>query len=192
MAEELKDVLAQFVPQKDLDEAIEALKDTDISPEWFRAEAAKLGADAKEAQELRARLAAIESAPKRKEALSKVGVDLDAVPKYGQDWLEQNIPADKLEDQEFIAAKVSEGGFQPTKPAEQKREPQAVDQINAFLQSAGQTSSTPSGVDPREEVRRLMDKAKAEGKDPQEALLARVQQEGVGIHIHGEGSLDGL
>lgn len=111
MATDLKDVLAQYVPAKDLDEAVEALRDTEIAPEWFRAEAAKLGADAKEAQGLRARLESIESAPKRAEAYARVGLKGD-LPKFASDWLDQNIPVDKLDDLVFIASKVKEGGFE--------------------------------------------------------------------------------
>lgn len=119
MAEDLREVLGRFVPQAVLDDAVEALKETDIAPEWWRSEMAKVAPDAKEAKELRAELESIRSAPKRKEALKRVGVDYDAVPLYGQKTLDA-LPADKLDDLDFVAQFVKEEGFEATLSPEQE------------------------------------------------------------------------
>lgn len=126
MADGLREALSKFVPESVLDQAVDAVKTTEVAPEWYRKDIAEVGAKAKKADELEARLNSIESAPKRKEALKRVGIDYDAVPKYGQEALD-SLPADKLDDLDYVAKYVNEKGFeadlsqqqpQPTSEAE--------------------------------------------------------------------------
>lgn len=118
MADGLQEVLSKYVPASVLEEAVEAVKTTEIAPEWYRNDIAKVGAEAKEGRDAKARLASIESAPKRKEALKRVGVDYDAEKKYGQEKLD-SLPADKLDDLDFVAQFVKEAGFDAKLPSEE-------------------------------------------------------------------------
>ena len=111
MAQDIREVLGKYVPAAVLDQAVEEVTGTDIAPDWFRQQAAELGGAAKERDELKSRLESIESAPKRKEALARVGIDYDAVPKYGQKALDA-LPASDLDDLEKVASYVQEQGFE--------------------------------------------------------------------------------
>ena len=157
MAADLREVLGKYVPQAVLDQALEEIKDTEVSPEWYRAEAAKLGAAAKRAEEAEARLASIESGPKRREALQRVGIDYDAVPKYGQKALDQ-LPVDALDDIEQVAQYVQEQGFEATiQPTEQTGEKSGAEQMTDFLTSAGQ--GAPASINKDTEFQKELDAA---------------------------------
>lgn len=137
MAEDIRTVLSKYVPSAVLDQAVEEVSGTDIAPEWFRQEVAKLGGAAKERDELKARLESIESAPKRKEALRRVGIDYDQVPKYGQKALDE-IPTDDLDDLEKVAKFVSEQGFEAkVTPDESSQGGSGAEQITDFLTNQG-------------------------------------------------------
>lgn len=115
---DLREVLSKFVPESVLDQAVDELKDTEIAPEWFRQEAAKVGADAKEAKTLRAELESIKAEPKKVEAYKRVGLlpqdakDLTGLKPYARDWLDRNIALEDLDNLEKVANKVQEGGFE--------------------------------------------------------------------------------
>lgn len=165
MAEDIREVLSRYVPASVLDEAVDAVKETEIAPEWYRNDIAKVGAEAKEAQQLRAKLESIESAPKRKEALSRVGIDYDAVPKYGQKALD-GIPAKDLEDLEKVAQYVQEQGFEANLQAEQKpREKSGAEDITDFMTNVG--SGTPTTETYEEAV------AKADTPEDMDAVYRR-------------------
>ena len=172
MATDIKEVLSRFVPAKDLEEAVEAIRDTDIAPEWFRQEAAKLGADAKEAAALRARLESIESAPKRKEALKRVGIDYDAVPKYGQKALD-DLPVEDLEDLTKVAQYVQEQGFEANLQTEDEaRDKSGAESITDFTSSAGEgTPVRTSQQSKDEEFHRELEAAP--DKEAARAVLAK-------------------
>lgn len=76
----------------------------------------------------------LETQPKRKETLKGVGIDYDSLPQYGKEVLDQ-IPADKLDDTDFVASFVQSKGFQ-AQITEQVQTPQSgADQIAAFSSS---------------------------------------------------------
>lgn len=144
---DIKEVLSQYVPASVLDQAVEEVTGTEIAPDWFRQQAAELGGAAKERDELKARLESIESAPKRKEALKRVGIDYDAQPRYGQKTLDA-IPADKLDDLDFIANFVKEEGFPATvQPQQQQGDRSGAEQIVAFTTDAGTGAPLQTGSD---------------------------------------------
>lgn len=133
MADGLREVLAKYGLSEDAQAEIEEA----ATPDTFRSQLAELGAKAKKADELEARLASIESAPKRKEALKRVGIDYDAQPKYGQKTLDA-IPHDKLDDLDFIANYVKEEGFEATlQPDEETPDRSGADQITDALTEMG-------------------------------------------------------
>lgn len=77
-----------------------------------------------------------ESLPKRKEALKRVGVDYDAEKPYGQKTLD-SIPADKLDDLDFVASFVKEEGFEASIEAEGRTtEPSGAEVITDFATTA--------------------------------------------------------
>lgn len=145
MADGLKEVLAKYVPESVLDDAVEAVKTTEVAPEWYRNDIAKIGGEVKEGREAKARLQAIESAPKRKEALQRVGIDYDAVPKYGQKALDA-IPVEDLEDLEKVAKFVQAEGFDAKYDPEGAGEVSNSEQVSEFSATAG-TGAPPSGGD---------------------------------------------
>lgn len=137
MAEDIREVLGRYVPEAVLDEALDAVKSTEIAPKWFQDEVAKIGADAKEAKQLRAELESIKSAPKRKEALARVGIDYDAVPKYGQKALDE-LPVEDLDDLDKVAQYVQEQGFEANLQTEEApKEQSGAEQIVNFTSSVG-------------------------------------------------------
>ena len=78
----------------------------------------------------------LETQPKRKETLKGVGIDYDSLPQYGKEVLDQ-IPADKLDDTEFVASFVQSKGFE-AQVQQQTQTPQSgADQIVAFSTSQG-------------------------------------------------------
>ena len=103
-----------------------------------------------------------ETQPKRKETLAGIGIDYDSLPKYGQEVLD-SLPADKLDDKEFVANFVQSKGFeansqQPT----QTPQPGAAGVVNQAI--AGGTQG--AAVD--------RDALLASAKTPEEVLaLAR-------------------
>lgn len=56
--------------------------------------------------------------PKRKEALKKAGVDYDSQKPFGKEVLDA-IPAEKLEDAEFVAEFVQAKGFEATQQSDE-------------------------------------------------------------------------
>lgn len=109
MADQLQEVLSKYVPAGVLEAVAEEVREA-ATPDSFRKELGELGAKAKEADSLRSELESIKSAPKRKEALQRVGINYDAEKKYGQEILD-SIPHDKLDDLDFVAQFVQEKGF---------------------------------------------------------------------------------
>lgn len=80
--------------------------------------------------------------PVRAESLKKLGLDYDSQPPYAKDWLRTNIPADKLTDQEFVAGKIQEGGFQVTPPQQTPQNlPAAAGVVNQAV--SGGTQGAP-------------------------------------------------
>lgn len=78
----------------------------------------------------------VEIAPKRAEAVKNAGVDFESLPAYGQDYLKRNIPADKLEDGDFVASVIQQGGFQAQVHENQEQSAQSgADQIVEFSTS---------------------------------------------------------
>ena len=187
MAKDLKEVLAQYVPASVLDEAVQAVSDTEIAPDWFRQEAAKLGADAKEAAELRTKLESIELAPKRKEALGRVGIQYDDQPKFAQRFLD-SIDAKTLDDLDKLAETVKNEGFDARLQPEHQGDPNQVEQIVNFT-SETQGAPLKRGSDEdfyrefdavpdgdKEASRRVLEKyGKAQ---PSEGLMTTVTKEG--------------
>lgn len=137
MAEDIRSVLSKYVGPEVLDRVVDEVTSTEIAPDWFRKQAAELGGAAKERDDLKARLESIESAPKRKEALKRVGIDYDAVPKYGQKALDE-IPAEDLDNLEKVAQYVQEQGFDAKVQAEQEGgEKPGSQQVTEFLTNQG-------------------------------------------------------
>lgn len=133
MADGLRQVLAKYGLNEDAMAEIEEA----ATPDTFRSQLAELGAKAKRADELESRLSSIESAPKRKEALARVGIDYDAVPKYGQKALDA-LPVEHLEDLNKVAQYVSEQGFEANlQTDEAPREVSGAEAITNFMTQAG-------------------------------------------------------
>lgn len=134
MGTDLREFLSKHGLRDDvIEEAVEM-----AAPEFYRSEIAKVGAKAKKADELENELTSIRSAPKRKEALKRVGIDYDAVPKYGQDTLD-SLPHDKLDDLDFVADFVKQKGFEAkVQSEEQTRERTGAEQVAEFASTAGQ------------------------------------------------------
>jgi hypothetical protein len=88
MAKDLREVLSKYVPQAVLDSVVDEVAEVD-GPEWYRAEAAKLGAKAKRADELEAQLGSITKAPKREALAQKLGVDVNNLKKAERHALDQ-------------------------------------------------------------------------------------------------------
>lgn len=179
MAEDIREVLGRYVPASVLDEAVDAVKETEIAPEWFRSEAAKLGADAKEAQQLRSELESIRSEPQRVEAYKRVGLlpqdatDASALKPYQKDWLDRNIPLDDLGDLEKVASKVQEGGFDVSLSEQQQpRDKSGAEQITDFMTSTGSGTPTTERYEEAVEAARSPEELDAVykrfGKQPQE------------------------
>ena len=90
-----------------------------------------------ERDELATFKAQVETAPKRKEALKRVGIDYDAQPKYGQKTLDA-LPADKLDDLDFVAKYVTDEGFAATlQPEQQTGEKSGAEAITDTLTQFG-------------------------------------------------------
>jgi predicted nucleic acid-binding Zn-ribbon protein len=160
MADGLKEALSKFVPASVLDEAVEAIKETEVSPEWYRSDIAKVGARAKQADEFEARLNSIESAPKRKEALKRVGIDYDAQPKYAQKVLDSySGELDKLED---LASFVKDEGFEANLSTDETTDKSAAAQItDAMTSLTGEVVRT----DKQAEMHKQLDAAAAKGDE---------------------------
>lgn len=164
MATDLKEVLGKYVPAAVLDEAVEEVSQTDIAPDWYRKQAAEMGGAAKERDDLRSRLESIESAPRRKEALKRVGIDYDAVPKYGQKALD-GLPADDLDNLEKVAQFVQEQGFEANLTNEQTPPQSGAERITAATIEMG--NGTPTTETYEEAV------AKADSEKDLDAVYAR-------------------
>jgi vacuolar-type H+-ATPase subunit I/STV1 len=148
MATDLREVLAKYGLNEDAMAEIEEA----ATPDTFRSQLAELGAKAKRADELESRLSSIESAPKRKEALKRVGVDYDAQPKYGRKTLDA-IPADRLDDLDFVANYVKEEGFEATlAPEQQTGERSGAEQIVDFTSNAGTGAPVRTGQQAADEA----------------------------------------
>lgn len=93
----------------------------------------------RERDELAAFKQQVETSPKRKEALKRVGVDYDAVPKYGQKALDA-IPSEDLDDLEKLAGHVQAEGFEATIQAEEEGAKSGAEVITDFATS---TTGTP-------------------------------------------------
>lgn len=74
--------------------------------------------------------------PKRKDALKKAGVDYDAQKPFGKEVLDA-IPADKLEDAEFVAEFVQAKGFEATVAQEEQGAKPGAQQIVEGTTGAG-------------------------------------------------------
>lgn len=96
-----------------------------------------------ERDQFASKLEQFETAPKRKEALKRVGIDYDALPKYGQKALD-GIPAEDLDNLEKVAEFVQNEGFEANLQTEQEDtgEQSGAEQIVAFDSSMG--SGTPA------------------------------------------------
>ena len=101
-----------------------------------------------------------ESLPKRKEALKRVGVDYDAEKPYGRKTLD-SIPADKLDDLEFVANFVKEEGFEASLKSEgDEGEKSGAAEITDFLSAQG--DGTPPRTDKNAEMHKALEAAKSE------------------------------
>lgn len=136
MADGLRAVLAKYGLNE---EAISEIEEA-ATPDTFRSQLAELGAKAKRTDELESRLASIESAPKRREALARVGIDYDAVPKYGQKALDA-LPTEDLEDLAKVAKYVQEQGFEANIQPEPEGERSGAEQISEFMAAANVVST---------------------------------------------------
>lgn len=142
MADGLREVLGKYGLSDDAMAEIEEA----ATPDTFRSQLAELGAKAKKADDLEAELTSIKSAPKRQEAYQRVGLKTD-LPKYARDWLDQNIPLDKLDDLEFIASKVKEGGYEVDLSQQQPGEKSPAERINEGIAGMGATPPAPEGYE---------------------------------------------
>ena len=132
---DLREVLGKYVPQHVLDSVVEEVQEA-ATPETFRKQLGELGAKAKRADELEAELNNIKAGPQRDEAYSRVGLPTD-LPKYARDWLDSNVPIDKLGDLDFVASKVQEGGFQVDLSQVQAQPRTNAEQISAATVEMG-------------------------------------------------------
>lgn len=110
----------------------------------------------------------VETAPKRKEALKRAGIDYDALPKYGQKALD-GIPAEDLDDLEKVSKFVKDEGFEASIKTPDPGEQSGADTITAALTDMG--SGTPVRTDAQAEYEAARDAAKT----PEElrAVLAK-------------------
>lgn len=151
MATDLKEVLSKYVPEHVLDDVAAEVQEA-ATPDSFRKELGELGAKAKEADALRDELESIKSAPKRKEALKRVGVEYDKQPKYGQKTLDA-IPHDKLDDLQYVANFVKEEGFEATLQTEEKPgEKSGAERITDFTTSAGNGAPVQTSDEAKEQA----------------------------------------
>lgn len=79
-----------------------------------------------------------ETLPKRKEAVKKAGIDYDSQPLYAQEVLDA-IPADKLDNGEYVASYIQQKGFTATKQAEGGTEQPKAAAIVEHATNAGTT-----------------------------------------------------
>lgn len=114
-----------------------------------------------------------ETAPKRKEALHRVGVDYESQPLYGREVLD-SIPIDKLDDLEYVSQFVRDKGFEATAPIEQEQEQPPAAGVVEHATSAPTTQTGSLTLKPEdteewttERLLRLRDKV---GPDKWEAL----------------------
>lgn len=94
-----------------------------------------------------AKVQEFETRPKRIEALRKAGIDYEDLKPYARDYLDRNIPADKLEDSDYIAEVISQGGFEASLEVEQGEQTgaeQMAAHVNSRLQSGPRTNITPT------------------------------------------------
>lgn len=103
MANELREYLESLGLR---DEAIQ--KATELAtPENTRKDLGELGGKVKAYEAELAELRPLKEAPQRKAALEKFGHDYDKAPKYLRSVFDA-IPADKLDDEEFVSAHLRE------------------------------------------------------------------------------------
>lgn len=105
-----------------------------------------------ERDELAAFKAHVETAPKRKEALQRVGIDYDALPKYGQKALDA-IPTEDLDNLEKVAGFVSELGFEANLTTEQQAQVQTgAEQITQATVALGTGGSVATSKDAKQQA----------------------------------------
>lgn len=142
MATDIREVLSKYVPQSVLDEALEEIKTTEIAPEWYRNDIAKVGAEAKEAQQLRARLASIEKAPKREALAKRFGVDMSSLKRAERHALEQFDWEGDEPSEEAFAQHLSEWEI-PTQGQPQGQSSEAPNAAGV-VEAAQRFGSTPA------------------------------------------------
>lgn len=118
---------------------LETVADSSIA----RDEIKEFNAIQRERDELAAKLAHMERAPKLKEAFAKVGVDVDSLPKFGKKVVE-TFDGD-FEDLEALAAWVTDNEIPAKAPADETTEVPVAGQIaDQAATSQGRFVSTPS------------------------------------------------
>lgn len=144
------------------EEAIEKAVELAV-PDSFRKDLAEMGGRIKEYETELSDLRPLKDAPKRKEALKRVGVDYDAQPKSVRRTFDA-IPSDKLDDLNHVAQVVQEEGIQADLSAVQEAQSQtAAEQISEATMGLG--NGTPSRTTRSKEA---YDAAVAAAQTPEE------------------------
>lgn len=140
MANELRDYLDSLgLKEEAIDKAVEL-----AVPDSFRSDLAALGGKNKALEAELADLRPLKDAPKRIEALKRVGVDYDSQPRSVKKTFDA-IPADKLDDLEYVANVVNEEGIAANLTAEQQQvatEQSGAERITNFATSVGDGRAT--------------------------------------------------
>ena len=100
-----------------------------------------------ERDDLQGRVERFETAPKRKEALKRVGIDYDAQPKFAQRFLD-GIDAETLDDLEQLAKVVNDEGFEAkVEQASGGDEPAAAQIVSQGVEAAPSTPTSSTDSD---------------------------------------------
>lgn len=146
MANELREYLDKLgLKEEAIDKAVEL-----ATPENTRKDLGELGGKVKTLEAELAELRPLKEAPKRMEALKRVGIDYEAQPGYGKKALD-SIPFDKLDDLDFVAQFVKDEGFEASLSPEQIAEGQTgaerITEATVGLGQGGPVQTTKSAKD---------------------------------------------
>lgn len=144
MATEFEQALERMeaadVPQNVIDD-VKGAYEKDLDASSLRRKVGELEARWKnEAEPAIQKATYYETQPKRIEALKGIGVDYAAMPKYGQEVLD-SLPADKLDDKEFVANFVQSKGFEITPQQAQPGDQSGAAQVVSQAVSGGQAGT---------------------------------------------------